>query len=94
MTAQRFAILNEYMESCMRDSAHDKGHIRRVLDAALLLARKEKQADLDVLMTAALLHDIGREEQFRMRLLPGMYPIASARTASAKTTRLPPSRLN
>ena len=65
MTAQRFAILNEYMESCMRDSAHDKGHIRRVLDAALLLARKEKQADLDVLMTAALLHDIGREEQFR-----------------------------
>ena len=65
MTAERFGILNGYMESCMRDSAHDKGHIRRVLDAALILARKEKNVDWDVLITAALLHDIGREEQFR-----------------------------
>lgn len=65
MTAERFGILNGYMESCMQDSAHDKGHIRRVLDAALILARKEKNVEWDVLITAALLHDIGREEQFR-----------------------------
>ena len=65
MTAQRFEILNGYMEFCMRDSAHDKGHIRRVLDAALILAQKEKNVNFDVLITAALLHDIGREEQFR-----------------------------
>ena len=65
MTAQRFESLKKYMESCMRDSAHDTGHIQRVLDAALILARKEKQIDYDVLIAAALLHDIGREEQFR-----------------------------
>ena len=60
MTAQRFESLKKYMESCMRDSAHDTGHIQRVLDAALILARKEKQIDYDVLIAAALLHDIGR----------------------------------
>lgn len=65
MTAERFENLKKYMESCMRDSAHDTGHIQRVLDAALILARKEKQVDTDVLIAAALLHDIGREEQFR-----------------------------
>lgn len=65
MTAQRFERLKRYMESCMRDSAHDAGHIQRVLDAALILSRKEKQVDTDVLIAAALLHDIGREEQFR-----------------------------
>lgn len=65
MTAERFQTLYEYMESCMRDSAHDKGHIQRVLDAALVLAEKEKNVDYDVLIAAALLHDIGREEQFR-----------------------------
>lgn len=65
MTAQRFESLKKYMESCMSDSAHDTGHIQRVLDAALILSRKEKRVDTDVLIAAALLHDIGREEQFR-----------------------------
>lgn len=65
MTAERFEALNGYMESCMRDSAHDREHIRRVLEAALILARGEQGVCWDVLITAALLHDIGREEQFR-----------------------------
>ncbi len=65
MTAERFQSLKKYMESCMRDSAHDTGHIQRVLDAALVLAKKEKNVDFGVLIAAALLHDVGREEQFR-----------------------------
>lgn len=65
MTAEKYQRLTDYMDSCMRDSAHDRGHIQRVLDAALILAQKEKAVDLDILITAALLHDIGREEQFR-----------------------------
>lgn len=65
MTKEKYLAHEAYMKSCMRDSAHDAGHIRRVLDAALILAQKEKNVDYDVLITAALLHDIGREEQFR-----------------------------
>ena len=65
MTAEKYQRLWAHMESCMRDSAHDAGHIQRVLDAALILAQKEKNVDFDCLIAAALLHDIGREEQFR-----------------------------
>ncbi len=65
MTAERYAAYEAHMRACMKDSAHDEGHIRRVAAAALLLARKEKEVDVDVLIAAALLHDIGREEQFR-----------------------------
>lgn len=65
MGAERYRAYEEYMRSCMRDSAHDIGHIQRVLDAALILAQREQKVDLDVLIAAALLHDIGREEQFK-----------------------------
>jgi len=65
MTKEKYLAYKAYMKSCMRDSAHDAGHIRRVLDAALILAQREKNVNYDVLITAALLHDIGREEQFR-----------------------------
>lgn len=65
MRAEKYRAYEEYMRSCMRDSAHDEGHIRRVEGAVRLLAQKEKNVDMDVLIAAALLHDIGREEQFR-----------------------------
>ncbi len=48
---------------CMNDSAHDKEHIYRVLYVALDIAQYEKNINDDVLIAAALLHDIGREEQ-------------------------------
>lgn len=48
----------------MDDSAHDKDHIYRVLYMALVIAESEKAVDYDVLVTACLLHDIGRKEQF------------------------------
>lgn len=63
MTAAFFQTVEAYMRTCMEDSAHDAQHIYRVLYAALELAQ-DTQADLDVLITACLLHDIGRQEQF------------------------------
>ena len=53
------------MLSCMRDAAHDKEHIYRVLYNALQIAQAESDVDYDVLITACLLHDIGRDEQFK-----------------------------
>ncbi len=47
----------------MADSAHDKEHVYRVLYTALDIAKTEESADLDILITACLLHDIGRREQ-------------------------------
>lgn len=65
MTKETYFLLEEYMTSCMRDSAHDKEHIYRVLYNALEIAKNEDTVDYDVLICACLLHDIGREEQFR-----------------------------
>lgn len=53
-----------YMLSHMNDSAHDCQHIYRVLYLALDIARTENDVDMDVLVVACLLHDIGRKKQF------------------------------
>ncbi|OGD31864.1 MAG: hypothetical protein A2V45_00435 [Candidatus Aminicenantes bacterium RBG_19FT_COMBO_58_17] len=44
--------------------SHDWDHTQRVYELCLRLGRKER-ADLDVLRLAALLHDIGRDEEDR-----------------------------
>ena len=54
-----------YMRACMRDSAHDVAHVRRVVCTALDIADTEPGADRTVVQAAALLHDIGRGAQFR-----------------------------
>lgn len=64
MTKDTYNKWEEYMLSCMRDSAHDREHIYRVLYSALEIARCERNVDYDVLICACLLHDVGREEQF------------------------------
>lgn len=56
--------IESYMCSCTGDSAHDQQHIYRVLHHALVIAKTETNVDYDVLITACLLHDIGRPEQF------------------------------
>lgn len=63
MTKETFRNLENYMLECMKDSAHDKEHIYRVLYSALDIANKEENVDYDVLISACLLHDIAREEQ-------------------------------
>ncbi len=64
MNKEQFSLMEKYMLSCMRDSAHDKEHIYRVLYNALTIAKSEGPVDYDVLVASCLLHDIAREEQF------------------------------
>lgn len=64
MTKDTYTLLENYMLSCMEDSAHDKEHVYRVLYTALDIAGTERAVDMDVLISACLLHDIGRREQF------------------------------
>lgn len=42
---------------------HDFYHVNRVLNYALIIAETENGADLDVVVAAALLHDIARAEE-------------------------------
>ena len=65
MDGKTYSLIENYMASCMEDSAHDKEHIYRVLYNALDIAETESRVDQDILITACLLHDIGRGEQFR-----------------------------
>ena len=60
-----FNILQRYMIECMTDSAHDREHVYRVLYLALDIARHEENADRDIVIAACLLHDIGREAQYK-----------------------------
>ena len=64
MKKENYELMENYMLSCMEDSAHDKEHIYRVLYHALEIAGEEVDVDYDVLIAACLLHDIGRKEQF------------------------------
>ena len=63
MNRQTFALLEQYMLSCMKDSAHDREHVYRVLNNAVDIASVEPRVDWDVLIAATLLHDISRPEQ-------------------------------
>jgi len=65
MKKSEYENIESYMLECMKDSAHDKEHIYRILYMALGIAKYEKNVDPDILIAACLLHDIGREAQFR-----------------------------
>jgi len=60
-----YATIESFMLECMKDSAHDKEHVYRVLNNALSIAQTEPQTDYTVLITACLLHDIGRTDQLK-----------------------------
>ncbi len=63
MTKEEYGAIEGYMLSCMAESAHDREHVYRVLYLALDIAETEPSADKDVIIAAALLHDVGRPEQ-------------------------------
>lgn len=65
MNQKDFSLIEQYMISCMEDSAHDKEHIYRVLYYAMEIAEFENSVNYDILIAACLLHDIGRKEQFQ-----------------------------
>jgi len=64
MKQETYRLLENYMHACMQDSAHDREHVYRVLYTALDIAAHEENVNTDVLITACLLHDIGRREQY------------------------------
>lgn len=64
MNKEMYLEIEKYMLSCMNDGAHDRQHIYRVLYTALDLA-EGYIVEKDVLIAAALLHDIGRDAQFK-----------------------------
>lgn len=55
--------LEAYMHQCMKDSAHDMQHVRRVLNNAIDIAGSEENVNMDVLLAAAILHDVGRADE-------------------------------
>lgn len=63
MNLETYAQMEAYMLACMKDAAHDQEHVRRVLHNAVDIASAEESVNMDVLITAALLHDISRPEQ-------------------------------
>jgi len=64
VTQKEYGEIEAFMLEKMQDSAHDKHHIYRVLNAALDIAHyTDEEVDIDILIAACLLHDIGREEQ-------------------------------
>ena len=65
MNKQAYEIIESYMLSSTEDSAHDKEHIYRVMNNALVIAEEEQNVDYDILITACLLHDVGRIDQMR-----------------------------
>jgi len=66
MNKAMYETIENYMYRCMKDTAHDSEHIFRVLYLSLNIASKRKEKiNFDVLIASCLLHDIGREEQFK-----------------------------
>lgn len=63
MDKATYSLLENYMLSCVADEAHDAGHIYRVLYQAVQIAKTEQGVNMDILIAACLLHDIGRAEQ-------------------------------
>lgn len=61
MNKELFKTIESFMLECVKESAHDKEHIYRVLNYCLFLADGENNVDYDILITAALLHDVGRD---------------------------------
>ena len=65
MNKETYEKVEAYMLSSTEDSAHDKEHIYRVLNNALLIAQDEANVDYDILIAACLLHDVGRIDQMK-----------------------------
>jgi uncharacterized protein len=61
----RYQKIKEIVEKELSCSAHAMEHVIRVYNLCLHLAKYESDIDLDVLKTAALLHDIARAKEFK-----------------------------
>lgn len=59
----KYEKIIEFVQDKLTCSAHNLDHIFRVYNLCLLIAKHEKDVDLEVLIPAALLHDIARVEE-------------------------------
>lgn len=69
MKKEDYNKIESYMKSCCGESVHDEEHIYRVLYNAIEIAENEKNVDMDVLVTACLLHDIARIDELKDKSL-------------------------
>lgn len=62
---EKYQKLRKIVEEEMKEAspAHDMSHVMRVYNMCLHLTKYESDVDLDVLRTAALLHDIARTKE-------------------------------
>lgn len=65
MKKQEYKIIENYMKECMNDTVHDKLHVFRVVSYAAQIAEKTTEAHYDIVIIAAMLHDIGRIDEQR-----------------------------
>ena len=60
---EKYLKIKEILEKELSCSAHNMEHVMRVYNLCLHLAKDEPDIDLDILKTAALLHDIARVKE-------------------------------
>jgi uncharacterized protein len=60
----KYQKIKEIVRKELAHSHHDLEHVERVHDLCILIARDEPKANMDVLRTAALLHDVARIREF------------------------------
>lgn len=65
MDKKTFDQIQNYMIKMMGDSAHDALHIYRVLYQSLVISEHYTDVNKDILIASCLLHDIGRDAQFK-----------------------------
>lgn len=65
MNKRTYKTLENHAAAMMGDSAHDMQHIYRVLFQAMNIAKSYPEVNQDILIASCLLHDIGRQAQFR-----------------------------
>lgn len=61
----KYQKIKEIVERELSCAAHEMEHVMRVYNLCLHLAKYESGINLDVLKTAALLHDIARVKEFK-----------------------------
>ena len=65
MKTELYNQIEHYMIQCVKETAHDRDHIYRVLNNCLIISENESNVDYEILLTAALLHDIGRDGKLK-----------------------------
>lgn len=63
ITKMKYEKIIKIVQDKLTCSAHNLDHVFRVYNLCLLLAKYEKDVDLEILIPAALLHDIARVEE-------------------------------